>query len=452
MSKGFILSDEVLNHEINNPAYKEKYNFNPSDQLNDLDLFTKGQPFSLYKDLRENAPVFYHEPMPIDPEPGYWVLTKYEDIKYVSMNPKIFSSQYATGNLLTLGTEENRHPKLFKSTIDHMLNLDGEMHLGLRKEHMPFFKPDYINDLRKKVSSKVGLLLDNIAPLGECNLVSEVSQQLPIFTLSEILGIPEEDRQKLVSWMEFLELAQYFTYEMIKEQNEGKTDSTPDPAMIDMFNAMVDEMFDYGRFILNSKREDPSEDLLSAIANAEIEGEKLSQEFLDGSWLLIIFAGNDTTRNTLSGGIKLLYDNQKQKELLIDDLELLPNFVNETVRCVSPVIHMRRTTLEETEINGQKIGPHEKIALWYGAANRDPEIFENPDDFNILRENADKHLAFGFGRHSCIGKPVALMQLQEFYSQFLTRFPDFEMNGKWKVAPNNFVHAIQEMPIKFSPR
>ncbi len=452
MSKGFILSDEVLNHEINDPAYKEKYNFNPSDQLNNLDLFTKGQPFSLYKDLRENAPVFYHEPMPSDPEPGYWVLTKYEDIKYVSMNPKIFSSQYATGNLLTLGTEENRHPKLFKSTIDHMLNLDGEMHLGLRKEHMPFFKPDYINVLRKKVSSKVGLLLDNIAPLGECNLVSEVSQQLPIFTLSEILGIPEEDRQKLVSWMEFLELAQYFTYEMIKEQNEGKTESTPDPAMIDMFNAMVDEMFDYGRFILNSKRENPSEDLLSAIANAEIEGEKLSQEFLDGSWLLIIFAGNDTTRNTLSGGIKLLYDNQKQKELLIDDLELLPNFVNETVRCVSPVIHMRRTTLEETEINGQKIGPHEKIALWYGAANRDPEIFENPDDFNILRENADKHLAFGFGRHSCIGKPVALMQLQEFYSQFLTRFPDFEMNGKWKVAPNNFVHAIQEMPIKFSPK
>ena len=452
MSKGFILSDEILNHEINDPAYKEKYNFNPSDQLNDLDLFTKGQPFSLYKDLRENAPVFYHEPMPTDPEPGYWVLTKYEDIKYVSMNPKIFSSQYATGNLLTLGTEENRHPKLFKSTIDHMLNLDGEMHLGLRKEHMPFFKPDYINDLRKKVSSKVGLLLDNIAPLGECNLVSEVSQQLPIFTLSEILGIPEEDRQKLVSWMEFLELAQYFTYEMIKEQNEGKTESTPDPAMIDMFNAMVDEMFDYGRFILNSKRENPSEDLLSAIANAEIEGEKLSQEFLDGSWLLIIFAGNDTTRNTLSGGIKLLYDNQKQKELLIDDLELLPNFVNETVRCVSPVIHMRRTTLEETEINGQKIGPHEKIALWYGAANRDPEIFENPDDFNIFRENSDKHLAFGFGRQSCIGKPVALMQLQEFYSQFLSRFPDFEMNGKWKVAPNNFVHAIQEMPIKFSPR
>ena len=110
----------------------------PSNFLNDLDLFTKGQPFDLYKELRENAPVFFHPPMLSDPEPGYWVLTRYEDIKTVSMNPEVFSSQYSTGNLLTLGSEENRHPKLFKSTIDHMLNLDGEMHLNLRKEHMPF--------------------------------------------------------------------------------------------------------------------------------------------------------------------------------------------------------------------------------------------------------------------------------------------------------------------------
>ena len=452
MSKSFVLSDQIINNEIRNPAFKQINSFKPSDNLNNLDLFTKGQPFNLYKELRENSPIFFHEPMPMDPEPGYWAFTRYEDIKHVSMNPKIFSSQYATGNMLTQGAEENRHPKLFKSTIDHMLNLDGQMHLNLRKEHMPFFKPGYVDDLRKKVSVKVTELLDIIAPMGQCNLVQQVSQQLPIYTLSEVLGIPEQDRQKLVSWMEFLELAQYFTYEIIKEQNEGKTESTPDPAIIDMFNSMVDEMFDYGRFILKDKRENPSDDLLTAIANAEIDGEKLSDEFLDGSWLLIIFAGNDTTRNTMSGGIKLLHENQTQKDLLMQNQDLIPNFINETVRCVSPVIHMRRTTLEETEINGQRIGAHEKVALWYGAANRDPAIFENPDEFNILRKNADKHLAFGIGRHTCLGKPVALMQLQEFYSQFLSRFQDFEMNGEWKVAPNNFVHAIQEMPIKFSPK
>ena len=172
MSSGYVLSDEVLDHKINEPAYPKKSSYKAERSLNDLDLFTKGQPIDFYKELRDNAPVYFHDPMPTDPEPGYWVLTRHEDIKFVSMNPKIFSSQYATGNLLTLGTEENRHPKLFKTTIDHMLNLDGEMHLGLRKEHMPFFKPGFVEDLQKKVSSKVGQLLDQIAPMGECNLVS----------------------------------------------------------------------------------------------------------------------------------------------------------------------------------------------------------------------------------------------------------------------------------------
>lgn len=447
MSNEFVLSKEVPQHTINQPAYPKHYAFRTEASLNDLYLFTQGQPFELYQTLRENAPVYFHDPMPTDPEPGYWALTSYEDIKFVSMNPQIFSSQYATGNLLTLGEEENRHPRLFQTTIDHMLNLDGEMHLGLRKEHMPFFRPNFVAELQEKVSLKVSALLDNISDMGECNLVKEVSQQLPIFTLSEILGIPEADRQKLVDWMEFLELAQYFAVEQIKQKNEGHSDNTPDPAMIDMFNAMVDEMFDYGKSILQAKREKPSDDLLSAIANAKIEGEKLSQEFLDGSWLLIIFAGNDTTRNTMSGGVKLLHDNPDQKKLLINDLNLMDNFVNETVRCVSPVIHMRRTTLQETQIGHQKIGPYEKIALWYGAANRDPTVFKDPHCFNILRENANKHLAFGIGRHTCLGKPVALMQLREFFLQFLTRFPDYQVNGEWKVAPNNFVHAIQEMPI-----
>jgi cytochrome P450 len=116
---------------------------------------------------------------------------------------------------------------------------------------------------------------------------------------------------------------------------------------------------------------------------------------------------------------------------------------------ISPVMHMRRTTTCETEVGGQLMGPGEKIVMWYGAANRDPAIFSNPDQFDIERTNADKHLAFGIGRHTCIGKPVALMQLEESYKQILTRFPNIYMSGNWKVAPNNFVHAIQEMPVKF---
>jgi cytochrome P450 len=184
MPKNFNLSSKIINNKINDPAFKKSFIHKPSGFLNDLDLFTKGQPFDLYKELRENAPVFFHPPMLSDPEPGYWVLTKYEDIKKVSMNPQIFSSQYSTGTLLTLGSEENRHPKLFKSTIDHMLNLDGEMHLNLRKEHMPFFKPNFISELQSKVSIKVTQLLDEAEKLNEFNLVKELSQQLPyIYTL-----------------------------------------------------------------------------------------------------------------------------------------------------------------------------------------------------------------------------------------------------------------------------
>ena len=172
---------------------------------------------------------------------------------------------------MTLGEEERRHPKLWRSSIDHMLNLDGDLHINLRREHMPFFKPGYVEELHKKVKVKVTELLDVIAPMGSCNLVHHFSQQLPIFTLSEILGIPESDRQKLVSWMEFLELAQHFQVESYRKELAGETAATPDENMIAMFNAMVDEMFEYGRDILIKKRQNPDNDLLSAIANAELQ-------------------------------------------------------------------------------------------------------------------------------------------------------------------------------------
>jgi cytochrome P450 len=444
------ISNEVVKTVINKPAYDLAYSHKISRSMVDIDLFTGGHPFHLYDECRENAPVLFHDSAEYDVDPGFWSLTRYEDIQYVSMNPKIFSSQLCTGTLMTLGEEERRHPKLWRSSIDHMLNLDGDLHINLRREHMPFFKPGYVEALHKKVKIKVTELLDVIAPMGSCNLVHHFSQQLPIFTLSEILGIPESDRQKLVSWMEFLELAQHFQVESYRKELAGETAATPDENMIAMFNAMVDEMFEYGRDILIKKRQNPDNDLLSAIANAELQGEKLSDEFLDGSWLLIIFAGNDTTRNTLSGAIKLLTEFPSQKEKLLANMDLLPNFVQESIRMISPVIHMRRTTTQEATIGEQQIGPGEKIIMWYGAANRDPQVFKNPNEFDIERINADKHLAFGIGRHTCLGKPIALMQLQEAYSQILSRFPDMRYKGEWKVAPNNFVHAIQEMPVTFT--
>mgnify|MGYP001198050091 FL=1 len=450
MTEPVSISNAIAKKTFSSNAHLPIHEFESDVNLTDLDLFTNGQPFDQFKKMREKAPVYLHAPFLNDPEPGFWSLTRHEDILKVSSDPKTFSSQAGTGTMITLGSEDRRHPKLWRSAVDHMLNLDGDLHINLRREHMPFFKPNYVADLRIKVSAKVQSLLDDINPNEPCNFVTAFSQQLPIFTLSEILGIPEEDRQKLITWMEFLELAQYIQVEQMKKELEGqKTNEPVNTDMLEMFNNMIDEMFEYGRDIMNAKRKNPSDDLLSAIANAELEGQQLSPEFLDGSWLLIIFAGNDTTRNTLSGAIKLLTENPDQKQKLIDNPELMPNFLQECIRMISPVMHMRRTTTCETEVGGQLMGPGEKLVMWYGAANRDPDIFLNPDKFDIERVNADKHLAFGIGRHTCIGKPVALMQLEESYKQILARFPDIRMSGDWKVAPNNFVHAIQEMPVKF---
>lgn len=443
--------------KINSPKYNLKFPFERNFDLTDLMLFTKGdEPYQHFANLRNNAPVYFHETGPEDSEPGFWVLTKYKDIEFVSKNQEIFSSQLAGGTALTHGFEQQDDLPLYRSTMDHMLSLDGMLHLSMRNPHMAFFNPKYVSNLRKKVELKVDQLLDQIAPLGRCNLVEAISAEVPMFTLCEMLGVPEEDRPKIIEWMKFLEMAQLIAATQAAEKgdiefSEEHTQAAPDPALVEMFTNMVAEMFDYGRTILESRRKDPKDDLLSVIANIEVEGEKLPNEYLDGSWLLIIFAGNDTTRNSISGTMNLLSENPDQKNLVLNDKSLLPNMVHESIRMVSPVRYMRRTTKCDTQIGDQEIGPNEKVSLWYGAANRDPEIFTNPDKFDVTRENAKKHLAFGYGRHLCLGKHTANMQLEVVYEKIFSRFPEMEQDGEMILTPNNFVNAIQDVPVKFNP-
>ena len=444
--------------KINSPKYNLKFPFERNFDLTDLMLFTKGdEPYQHFANLRKNAPIYFHETGPEDFEPGFWVLTKYKDIEFVSKNQEIFSSQLAGGTALTHGFEQQDDLPLYRSTMDHMLSLDGMLHLSMRNPHMAFFNPKYVSNLRKKVELKVDQLLNQIAPLGRCNLVEAVSAEVPMFTLCEMLGVPEEDRPKIIEWMKFLEMAQLIAATQAAEKgdiefSEEQTQAAPDPALVEMFTNMVAEMFDYGRTILESRRKDPKDDLLSVIANIEIEGENLPNEYLDGSWLLIIFAGNDTTRNSISGTMNLLSENPDQKNLVLNDKSLLPNMVHESIRMVSPVRFMRRTTKCDTQIGDQEIGPNEKVSLWYGAANRDPEIFTDPDKFDVTRENAKKHLAFGYGRHLCLGKHTANMQLEVVYEKIFSRFPEMAQDGEMILTPNNFVNAIQDVPVKFNPK
>ena len=220
-----------------------------------------------------------------------------------------------------------------------------------------------------------------------------------------------------------------------------------DPAFFGAFVQNVLEMFDFGKHVLQARRRDPKEDLLSAIANAEIDGSKLSDEMLDGSWLLIVFAGNDTTRNSLSGTMKLLTEFPEQKQMLLKDTSLISNMTHEAIRMVSPVIYMRRTATDDAEIRGQKIAEGEKVVMYYGAANRDPDVFPDPDRMDVTRVNAKDHIAFGMGPHVCLGQRVANMQLEAAYRQILARFPNAEWTGDIDITPNNFVHAIARLSV-----
>src|SRR5437667_1007328 len=347
------------------PVFPNAYPETDPDALSNVERFMQGQPFDIYARLRSEAPVAWqHEG---DNGPGFWALTRYNDVMRVDGDPKTFSSQKG-GILMAYGPPETRHPLLFRASVDAMINMDAPWHLQLRKEHMPYFTPAYLADIRKKVAAETTRLIDAMAGLGECDLVEKLSAQLPLFTLCEILGVPQSDQPKFITWMHYLEVAGYIT------AKKGK-DLQPTPELlkfIQAFNQNVAEMFEYGQHMLQKRRADPKPDLMSAIARATIDGEMLRDEYLDGSWLLIVFAGNDTTRNTISGSMKLLTQFPDQKQALLSDMSLLPNAVDELIRMVSPVIYMRRTATSDTEIGGQKIAEGEKVIMYFSAANRDP--------------------------------------------------------------------------------
>ncbi len=418
------------------PSSTPIHNFSPPMDLTKSKNFTAGQPFDAFKTMRETAPIAWH---PMSGSAGFWALTSYDLVRQANLDTTTYSSQKG-GILAAYMDEARRHPQLHRAALDTMICLDAPHHMSLRREHMAYFTPGYIKRLRTKVEAYVETLMDDLAAAGPtCDLVSTVSEKLPLFTLCEILGIPEADRPKIAAWMQMLEMAQY----TLEQQELGDVD----PAMIMHFLSEVRALFDYGQAILHDRRENPREDLLSAIANAEIDGAKLPDEFLDGSWLLIVFAGNDTTRNSISGTMRLLKAFPKAKAELIEDPALIPNMTHEAIRMVSPVMYMRRTATLDTVLGDQTITEGDKVLMYYGAANRDPSVFANPDVFDIHRSNAKNHLAFGIGPHVCLGQRVANMQLEVVYRQILARFPNIEWTGEQDILPNSFTHSIGKLMV-----
>ena len=394
--------------------------------LKDPFLFERAMPHDVFRQLRREAPVYWNEEIE-ENEPGFWALSKYDDVVAVSKNPSLFSSAMG-GHQISFppGTEFNRANA---AIVGNMIGMDPPEHNVFRKMVSPHFSASAIKKMEPKIREIVTGILDRVAPLGECEFVSSVAAELPLIVLCELLGVPQEDRRLLFDWTNRL------------------TDFLNDPMD---FLAAYGELFSYGQAMTQRRREHPTGDLMSIMANARVDGEPLDQQLLDGFFLLLVIAGNETTRNTISGGVLALSEHPDQRRLLLEDPSLIPSAVEEMLRYITPVIHFRRTATADTELRGQRIRRGDKVVMWYPSANRDEDVFPNADAFDV-RRTPNEHVAFGEGQHFCLGAWLGRLELRILFEELLRRLPDVEVAGPVTRLRSYFLNGITTMPVRFTP-
>ena len=409
---------------------KPIYDIGQICELDKWETFINGQPFDIFKRLREEAPIYWHEES-LDFEPGFWALTKHEDIVRVSKDPMTFSSAVG-GHLMTMGDPEVVDPSAVAAIIGNMIGMDPPDHQIYRKMVAPSFTPKAIRTLEGDMRLKIRELLENVEDKGEFNFVTEISEQLPLWVLCEMMGIPESERPKI--------------RDLVNNLTDASIQQDPNNAFQIWVNYM--ELFKMGRDMIEERRKSPTDDLMSVVANTKIEGGELPPELLDGFFLLMVIAGNETTRNTLTGGLMALTDNPEEREKLLKDPALISNATDEMLRWVTSVIYFRRTATKDTNIRGQDIQAGDKVVMWYGSANRDEDIFEDGHLFRVDRENAKKHLAFGAGEHLCLGNRLGHMQIRILFEELLDRFPNIHSTSDPVRIPSNFLAGISELKVR----
>ena len=409
---------------------KPIYDIGQICELDKWETFINGQPFDIFKRLREEAPIYWHEES-LDFEPGFWALTKHEDIVRVSKDPMTFSSAVG-GHLMTMGDPEVVDPSAVAAIIGNMIGMDPPDHQIYRKMVAPSFTPKAIRTLEGDMRLKIRELLENVEDKGEFNFVTEISEQLPLWVLCEMMGIPESERPKI--------------RDLVNNLTDASIQQDPNNAFQIWVNYM--ELFKMGRDMIEERRKNPTDDLMSVVANTKIEGGELPPELLDGFFLLMVIAGNETTRNTLTGGLMALTDNPEEREKLLKDPSLISNATDEMLRWVTSVIYFRRTATKDTNIRGQDIKAGDKVVMWYGSANRDEDIFKDGHLFRVERENAKKHLAFGAGEHLCLGNRLGHMQIRILFEELLDRFPNIHSTSDPVRIPSNFLAGISELKVR----
>jgi cytochrome P450 len=377
--------------------------------------FYAGNPYPAYRELRAKSPVCWNDVT------NFWALLKYEDIRFVSSNPAMFSSTKG----VTIPDPAYESPVQEGSLIF----TDPPRHRQLRKLINSGFTRRQVAILEPKIRGIVRGILDQIGPNSTHEFAEEIAAPLPTRIIAELIGAPPDDWEQFRAW------------------SDAAT-GTADPEIeLDNFVAMG-QLYEYFRKLIAARRTEARDDMLSILVGAEIDGHRLTDEDLLKFAFLLLVAGNETTRNLIALGTLALIAHPDQCRMLIEDPSLIPGAVEEMLRWNSPVVHMARTATTDVEIRGQLIRKGEVVVMLYGSANRDEDIFgSDSEEFKVTR-HPNPHIAFGCGEHSCLGAQLARLEASVMFDELLRRFPKLEVVGEVDRMRATMVPGVKRMPIR----
>jgi len=384
--------------------------------------FYLGDPYPALRRLRQEEPVHWYE------KAACWCISKHADVEHISRSPQLFTS--IQGILLGSEREIDR-----RGVAPSILEMDPPQHNRHRKLVIQAFAPRAVAALEPRIRAIAQESLDAV-PVGESvDFVNAVSIPLPMYVIAEMMGVPREDWPDFRRWSDALVKA---------------TGGMGDPFSDATFGALG-EMFAYFTELLADRRRTPREDLVSTLARAEIDGDRLTDPEILMFSTTLLAAGNETTRNLISGGAFALMQHPDQKRALLADRGLIPNAVEEMLRWWPPILSFSRRATSATSLRGKEIAEGDSVLLLYAAANRDEEVWgEDAECFDVRRDHTRRrHLSFGFGEHLCLGAPLARLEARVMFEELLARLPEFEPAGPPERQYSRLMNGIERMPVVF---
>jgi cytochrome P450 len=409
------------------------------DEVFDPARFARAVPHDALRRLRDSAPVSWQqEPRVGDwpAGPGFWAVTRYDDVRWVLRSPELFSS--------ALGATQIRDPDPADLPfIQRMiLNMDPPEHMRVRKLVTGAFTRRRLERFSAAIAARAGALIDAVVADGGCDLPVQVTDDFPLTNLAELMGVPMSDRHLLLKWTNRVIGYQDEEHAEVVRDVDGTVINPRSPAMLT-------EMFDYAGELAAHKRRHPADDVMTALVEASVDGTSLTDAELKMFFFLLTVAGNDTVRSALPGGVLALIEHPVEYRKLRAAPELLPAAVEEMLRWHPPVLTFRRTATRDISLHGVDIGAGDKVVVYHVSAHRDERRFTDPFRFDITRD-PNEHLAFGQGPHLCLGAQFARMQMRAFFAEFLARLPEVEMDGPVRRLTSNFINGLTHLPLRWS--